>query len=288
LDPLSPGDRKPGGAPWAEDGSLLVLRRLRQNVAAFRDFVSAEAARLAQMPGFSGMDADTLAAKVVGRWPDGTAPARVPDGPSSQETSDMLRTNAFEYFTEWAPADVCADPQVAREPLGAVAPAELRTVPGAPADVSGLRCPTFAHVRKVNPRGMNTEQGPPLVTRQSQMLRRGITWGTEYSTAGADDDGDRGLLFMTYQTSIDTQFERLTAAWMHLELPPEGQSGYDLLVGQDNDSPLRRAVLRSDDPARPDAVAALSTGTHPPWITPTGGEYFFAPSRSALARFARP
>jgi deferrochelatase/peroxidase EfeB len=263
------------------------LRRLRQNVAAFRDFVSAEAARLARVPGFFGMDADTLAAKVVGRWPDGSALARAPDTPSADETSDMLRINAFEYFTEWAPAQVCGDPAVAREPLGAVAPAELRTVPGAPADTAGLRCPTFAHIRKVNPRGMNTEQGPPLVTRQSQMLRRGITWGTQHSRASADDDGDRGLLFMSYQTSIDTQFERLTAAWMNLEQPPEGQSGYDLLVGQDNDSPQRRAVLRSGDPAHPDAVAALSTGTHTPWIVPTGGEYLFAPSRSALARFAR-
>jgi hypothetical protein len=56
-------------------------------------------------------------------------------------------------------------------------------VPGAPADTAGLRCPTFAHIRKANPRGMNTDQGSPLTTRQFQMLRRGITWGTEYSAA---------------------------------------------------------------------------------------------------------
>ena len=156
---------------------------------------------------------------------------------------------------------------------------------GAPADESGVRCPTFAHIRKVNPRGVNTDQADaPLSTRQFQMMRRGIPWGAMYSEANADDDGDRGLLFMSYQTSIDRQFEKLTTKWMNMADPPEGPSGVDLLIGQNNNGGMRQAVLRSDDPAHTDATAPISTDT--PWVVATGGEYLFAPSVSALKRFA--
>ena len=286
LDSLSGGSVKPGGPPWTQDGSLLVLRRLRQNVPAFRDFVAAEAARLSQLAGFADMTADKLAAKIVGRWPDGSALARTPDEPNSDEASDMLCINAFEYSAEWEPANVCSDPKVKEEGLEAAVIDELRTVPGAAADRFGVQCPRFAHVRKVNPRGLNTDQAnPPLSTRQFQMLRRGITWGSEYSAADAADDGDRGLLFMSYQTSIANQFEKLTLAWMNLEDPPEGPSGQDLLVGQDNERTVRRAVLRSDDPAYPDAAEPISTET--PWIVATGGEYLFAPSKTALRQFVQ-
>jgi Dyp-type peroxidase family len=287
FDPLSPGQIKPGGAPWTEDGSLLVVRRLRQDVAAFRTFVAAEADRIKAEPGFAGITADALAAKIVGRWPDGSALARTPAGPSTSEAEDMLCTNAFDFFSDWQPARVCADLAVSTEPLGAVDLSELRTVSGAPGDRIGLHCPTFAHIRKVNPRGMNTDQGTPLMTRQFQMLRRGITWGSPYSESDPDDAGDRGLLFMSYQSSIANQFEKLTLAWMNLDDPPEGLSGHDLLVGQDNEATTRRAVLRSDDPDHPDARVDLSTGEHQPWITTTGGEYFFAPSRAALQRFSQ-
>ena len=286
LDSLSGGSVKPGGAPWTQDGSLLVLRRLRQNVPAFREFVSSEAARLSQLTGFADMTADKLAAKIVGRWPDGSALARTPVEPNSGEASDMLCINAFEYSAEWEPANVCSDPKVKEEGLEAAVIGELRTVPGAAADTFGVQCPRFAHVRKVNPRGLNTDQAnSPLSTRQFQMLRRGITWGSEYSAADAADDGDRGLLFMSYQTSIANQFEKLTLAWMNLEDPPEGPSGQDLLVGQDNERTVRRAVLRSDDPAHPDTAEPISTET--PWIVATGGEYLFAPSKAALRQFVQ-
>jgi len=285
-DALDPGQVKSGGPDWTRDGSLLVLRRLRQDVAAFRHTTSAESARLRALPGFEDMTEDRLRAKIVGRWPDGSALARTPDHPDTVEATDMLCMNAFDYGRDWAPAEVCSDPLVAKEEMGAFpSMSELRTVAGAPADESGVRCPTFAHIRKVNPRGVNTDQADaPLSTRQFQMMRRGIPWGAMYSEANADDDGDRGLLFMSYQTSIDRQFEKLTTKWMNMADPPEGPSGVDLLIGQNNNGGMRQAVLRSDDPAHTDATAPISTDT--PWVVATGGEYLFAPSVSALKRFA--
>jgi hypothetical protein len=90
---------------------------------------------------------------------------------------------------------------------------------------------------------------------------------------------------MSYQTSIDRQFEKLTTKWMNLADPPEGPSGHDLLVGQNNNGGVRRAVLRSDDPEHAAVTEPISTDT--PWIVATGGEYLFAPAVSALRRFAR-
>ncbi|KGS83868.1 Dyp-type peroxidase family protein [Burkholderia pseudomallei MSHR7500] len=111
-----------GGIPpqWAIDsrnvtdnGSLVVFRRLVQDVVAFENFCAAQANALrGQWPGLRG---EQLAALIVGRWPSG-APAH---------------------------PDVPADPGVAGDPdnsfnfLG---------------DLEGATCPFGAHIRKVNPR----------------------------------------------------------------------------------------------------------------------------------------
>src|SRR5262249_38189980 len=56
---------------WLANGSLLVFRRLRQDVAAFTAFVRSEAARLAATPDFAGMTPARLGALLVGRWASG-------------------------------------------------------------------------------------------------------------------------------------------------------------------------------------------------------------------------
>jgi hypothetical protein len=149
-------------------------------------FLAEESARVA------GLDPDRLAAMLVGRWPNGTALAVDPEQPEEAPMSDRLRVNHFVYGNDAAPIRVCADPFVATEEAIAERD-ELRQVPGAPADLSGDRCPTFAHVRKVNPRDRVTDQGGPAITLRSQMLRRGITFGPRYKTP---DDNERGLLFL--------------------------------------------------------------------------------------------
>lgn len=144
------------------------------------------------------------------------------------------------------------------------------------ADLDATKCPAFAHIRKVNPRDLATDQGDEVSTLSFQMLRRGITWGTPYSEEEPHDAGDRGLLFMSYQVSIVDQFEELTQRWMNQTGAPEGLAGHDLLVGQAGDGP-RTATIGPT----PFTVPAAER-----WVTPTGGGYFFTPSTSALRRFA--
>jgi Dyp-type peroxidase family len=95
-----------------DNGSLLVFRRLAQNVSAFRKFCEEEQARIA--PQWPGLTADHLAALLVGRWPSG---APVQAGQTA-DPGGSPPDNSFDFQDD----------------------------PGA------LSCPFGAHIRKVNPR----------------------------------------------------------------------------------------------------------------------------------------
>jgi Dyp-type peroxidase family len=63
--PDGTGTTLPSGPPWTRDGSYLVFRRLRQDVAGFHRALTALANRAGLKNGAQ------LGAKVVGRWPSG-------------------------------------------------------------------------------------------------------------------------------------------------------------------------------------------------------------------------
>jgi Dyp-type peroxidase family len=278
---IEPGPEADGGYPWMVDGSFLVVRRLRQDVEAFLEDVANESARIRRMPGCEWITADRLATMLVGRWPNGTAAAVDPDEPDPSPMADRLRVNHFGYASAAGEIRVCADPHIATEDIAARD--EFRVVEGAPEDPTGTRCPTFAHVRKVNPRDQVTDQGSPAITLRAQVLRRGITFGPSYPrddpVAQASDDGQRGLLFLAYQTSIESQFELLSRKWMNRPNAPEPGSGHDLLVGQETRS-ARRATLRIP------GVAPVELSFERSWVIPTGGGYFFSPSIATLVAMA--
>lgn len=92
---------------------------------------------------------------------------------------------------------------------------------------------------------------------------------------------DRGLLFISYQRSIRRQFELLTQDWMNSPISPEGNTGHDVLVGQARLGGNGRTGSFARQPAGP--IRKISTNKD--WIEPTGGRYFFAPSRQAINIF---
>ncbi|MCK1604762.1 Dyp-type peroxidase [Bradyrhizobium sp. 166] len=95
-----------------DNGSLLVFRRLAQDVGAFRAFCASEAMRLAaQWPGLS---AGHLGALIVGRWPSGTPVATG----QTQDPGQLPPNNDFDFK----------------------------------GDPDGVSCPLGAHIRKINPR----------------------------------------------------------------------------------------------------------------------------------------
>jgi Dyp-type peroxidase family len=278
ADPLIPGAINQPGPSWSRNGSYLVFRRLRQDVPAFWRFVTAYAEGLAAQPAFEGITADWLAARIVGRWKSGAPVSRVPDGDELKLGVDRLANNNFGFAA-----------QAAAVPLAGGG--ESNTWPEAGPDPVGLTCPMSAHIRKVNSRETPNDMGGRRASFNRRILRRALPYGKQLpDPLGPDpENGDRGLLFVCYQASIQDQFEFLNSSWMGSPTNPRSPSGFDLLIGQngapDAVPPRERTSVVFGKGAVP---ATLSTVLPPPaksaadFVIPTGGGYFFSPSITAL------
>ncbi len=75
MDPLRPRPPTTRGPAWARNGSFVVVRRLRQDVAGFWRCARRHAEAL-RRKGVSDMTEVRLAALLVGRWPSGAPLAR--------------------------------------------------------------------------------------------------------------------------------------------------------------------------------------------------------------------
>jgi Dyp-type peroxidase family len=163
----------PERADLGRNGSYLVLRQLGQDVDGFRRFVE-------QAIGGDGQadpDAGTrLAAKMVGRWPNGAPLTQSPERPAD----DLGDANDFGY---------------------------------AEGDAAGLGCPLGAHIRRANPRdALDPEAGPEQSLRsvnRHRLLRRGRAYGD------LSDPGERGIHFICLNANIARQFEFVQHTWLN-------------------------------------------------------------------------
>ena len=201
-------DALPAAPPPDElsrNGSYLVYRKLHQDVAAFRRHLR-EAAAL-----YHAGTEELLAAKLVGRWRDGTPLDLSPGREDPALAGDRSRNNAFDYER----------------------------------DPDGLRCPVGSHIRRMNPRLSMPFDGK-LVNRH-RLIRRGITYGDPLPDGAEDDGRDRGVIFMTLQASLARQFEFVQAQWANTGNPFRLGDDQDPLIGpQDTEGPPKMTV-----PGRP-------------------------------------
>lgn len=264
ADPLIPGPATLPGPAWSKNGSYAVYRRLRQDVAAFRAYAEEQAEAL----GRQGLliTAAELQAKVVGRWPSGAPLARTPHADIPDLGADPLANNHFDFA-----ADTPTLPLA-----GGSAPSDF---PPAKADPVGLTCPLASHIRKVNTRDVGSDQGGRRSSFQRRILRRALPFGLPFPDNGPDpENGNRGLMFLSYQASIVDQFEFLNTAWMNDPVAPRSPGGHDQLIGQ-NGQPGQDRV-RTATIFQPPNVGTVTATTDV--VIPTGGGYYFTPSISAL------
>jgi Dyp-type peroxidase family len=269
-DPRYPGPNRPATPSWTMNGSFLVFRRLKQDVGLFWRTMRERAQALRAQPGFETLTDDELAAKLVGRWPSGAPVNRVPGGDVPDLGRDHLANNNIRYDS-------------AGQALPLVG-GHVDAHPMAKPDPVGATCPWAAHIRKVNTRDSGSDMGGRSATYERRILRSAIPFGPALADRYAEPAGDpaagnRGLLFLCTQASIDDQFEFLTGRWMNDHDRPKAPAGHDMLIGQ-NGTPGENRVRRCTLFGKQLQQAELSTDKE--WVIPTGGGYFFLPSVSAL------
>lgn len=266
-------ESQPLAPDWASNGSYLVFRRLRQHVGLFRRFIREQAAK-------QGIPEDVFEAKIIGRFRSGAPIARtLTDDPGMG--ADECANNDFRFAVDSPAIGIRADDcQCVRRP------------PPAQQDFDGQQCPFAAHIRKVYPRHDIVRFGPGQRredTETHRILRRGIPFGPPYpEPPDFQDNEERGLLFLAYQTSIVEQFEHIQSVWANQveqrkPLPEYGFSaGHDPIIGQ---SPEGRQFLLPF--AEGESGVRFELFKPDPFVVPTGGGYFFVPSLTALGQIAR-
>ncbi len=259
-DPRFPPSRVIVPDPAAPDpahdfGSYFVFRKLEQNVKQFK----IEEAKLATRLGLTGENAERAGAMLVGRFEDGT-PLTIQSGDGSHHPVQ----NDFDYDSD----------------VGDSTPNT---------DGGGGKCPHFAHIRKMNPRGSGGFE-PHAQERLHIMARRGQTYGirTDNLNDGMTNNKptkDVGLLFMAFNANITEQFEFVQTVWANNPTFPRMAAGRtspgpDPVIGQGPRAQIDCPVVWGADFKK--AKDHKLTAPVPQTVTMKGGEYFFMPSLAFL------
>ncbi|MBL7255458.1 Dyp-type peroxidase [Paractinoplanes lichenicola] len=151
-------------------------------------------------------------------------------------------------------------------------------------DRDGEKTPLYAHIRKVNPR-----EDVIFRDRGHKMLRRGIPFGPTYDE---DPATDRGMIFNSYLTSIEDQYEFVQRRWANdpgfpssslakygrVPATPARIDGLDPVLGDSRGTAESRLPAEVYDKIKEPAFGGF--------VTTTGAVYAFAPSLEALRKLA--
>ena len=226
------------------NGSFAVFKKVETDVVGFEDFLQSNRDRI---------DPELLAAKMCGRWRNGTPLALSPDTDSPEGGMSPEQLNDFEYVN----ADGSGDPK-------------------------GIRCPVGAHIRRVDPRGQPVAgQGVPGGSNNShRLIRRGLPYGPFYDPSEPYDGIDRGILFHFINSNISNQYEFVQRQWVNdaefagaVRLDPRSK---DPLAGT-QDPAESIFVIPQAGGVPPIEVTGLSS-----FVTTKAAAYLFLPSITAI------
>lgn len=240
------------------NGTYLVFRKLRQDVAGFRNYLMKAAKTV--FGSTSPQNAERLGALMMGRWPSGC-----PVDLSSVTDNAAIGANNSLNNDFWFNKDP-----------------------------KGEKCPLGAHIRRTNPReGPDpdpqnpTPDAPEKGSNRHRLIRRGMPYGPKL-IGEADDGKERGLFFLALNASIARQFEFLQGFWVNSgEFQGLDRTDRDPIIGgnKDNRDP------KTDDPRKftmPGTDKQFPVAFNlPEFVTMRGGDYFFAPSMTALNGLAQ-
>jgi deferrochelatase/peroxidase EfeB len=262
------------GGPHA-GGSFLVLRKLEQNVTAFRELEQAiqhsfgDPAPGAVLPREAG-------ALLIGRERDGS-PLAEPAGPSDQNI-DQGGPNRFDFGTGEArcPFHAHIRKSAPRVPVAPPAPPPALhwEVPDARSALFVRRSAVYDTYGQLPPSGTLTDDpAAPAAVRSNSYASR----------HGGDLTREVGLLFMGYMSNIVAQFQKLQSDWFgSLGFPCDEARLADPVIRPD------ATVGSADVPRWRWPMLPRANVTLPPVVTPRGGAYFYVPSITWLRQQTPP
>ncbi|GAA3988980.1 hypothetical protein [Mucilaginibacter dorajii] len=208
--PQNPDGPRYNAHPLLQNGSFAAFRLLYQDVKAFNNFINNKT---------NGITPELMAAKMCGRWFDGTPLIVSPDKPNPN-LKDFDFTN-FNYI----------EPTLNQQ--------------GGGNDDLGQVCPYAAHIRRTNPRddakvkGNVNSEGLPAYAESRRIMRRAGPYGPDYvenEPAGIQ----RGLIGLFICSNLTEQFQFIMQTWINqggfrpgADKSPN-QSGFDPLFGPPN------------------------------------------------------
>ncbi|KAI0804737.1 peroxidase [Irpex lacteus] len=228
---------------WALDGSFLVFRKLKQLVPEFNKWTLANAIQNASGNLTAQEGADLLGSRMFGRWKSGAPIDLSPDVDDASLGTDPQRNNNFNYTH--AGSDITSDES---------------------------RCPFSAHIRKTNPRDLES-----VIGHANHAIRAGTPYGPELTddeSSSGTTSTDRGLAFVEYQSNIGNGFRTQQEVWANAAAFPFGKTesiGLDPVIGQGD-----RTTYGLN------AQNVTESYSVPSFVISNGGEYFFSPSITAL------
>ncbi len=245
------------------NGSFSAFQVFEMRVRAFKAYLNTASAA-------TGYSPDLIAAKMVGRWYNGTPLVLSPDK-EIELPDDQI--NNFNYN---------------------------------PMDMDGYRCPLGAHMRRGNPRG-SLSAGNVDIRR---LMRAAGSYGPPFLENAPEDGVQRGLVGHFICSMLSQQFEFLLTEWLNrgdsFGLPALST---DPIMGANNFNTIQATRANADarmhdDPGTVQAVddngeqrKEERTGTLiieqpdgktfelakiPRFVVPRGGVYLFLPSRTGI------
>jgi len=230
--------------PFLKNGTFAAFRLLYQDVGAFEDFIN-------QDP--ENVSPELMAAKMCGRWRDGTPLVVSPDKMDpSLKGFDYTNFN-YHQRTFHQKGDMVNDDD-------------------------GLRCPYAAHIRRANPRDDAKVTFNDDEAVKHRILRRASPYGRPYNEAERLEglEIQRGLIGLFIGAVLDDQFRFIMHSWLEhgsFRAPDASpnSSGVDPIFG-----------TQTDDTYGPDLQFAFAVKSAPPREPPA---YYTAPNN--LQRFVR-
>lgn len=245
---------------FSRNGSFFAYRKLHQHLDRWDQWIEARAQELAATWSIAEPDEARalLKAKMAGRWQDGVPLSMAPD------------------YASWKAFN-------AKYPYGSREWIDAATSFGFADDIDGAKCPVTSHIRRANTRDMldplwdtNERMGSALNNRR-RILRRGLPYGDKTSP-----DHDHGIVLLAHCANLFRQFEFVQQQWMNYGL--DFNAGNDTCPVVGTHGPGARFVIAGDGKAgKPPFVASGL----PQFVSTRGGDYFFAPSMTALRMLAQ-